>query len=66
MSQSQSTRKKFPAPMGAYKLASTPRISGVACLELDVKCSNTINVEISGKFPESAYKNPLSTLGGII
>ena len=42
-----------------YKVASTPRIPGAAYLELDVKYSNTINIEIFGRFPEFAFTKPL-------
>ena len=46
-------------------MALTPRIYGAAYLGLDVNYSNTINIEIFGRFPESAFTKPLSTSGGI-
>ena len=42
-----------------------PRISATAYLELDVKYSNTINIEMFGIFPESNFSKPLSTLESI-
>ena len=38
---------------------------GAAYLELDVEYSNTINIKIFGRFPESAFTKPLSILAGI-